>query len=201
MKYLLLLVMFISCKTENKQEKIKIKTVSNKEIFNSTQQYEISCWIIKKSEGYSDKSYRCSAGKLTTGWGFCHVKSVKNIHHADIIFRDLRNKLFKQVQKEYPKLSYLKQSAILSLYYNTGNLNKIKNSGFSKALEDKNIDEAVLKFKSWCKIKIKGKTIIIKGLQNRRNYESKLLSDNFTMEDYLKLKKEIEHLYVINKTT
>ena len=199
MKHLILLLLFISC-TREETKTIEIKAIP-KELFTTTQSYEISCWIIKRGEGYSSKPYLCSAGKRTVGWGMTNIKSVKNIQHADKIFKELRNKLFKQVEKEYPTLTYLQKSAILSLYYNTGSLEKIKNSGFSKALVLKDNKKAIENFKKWCKISINKKIIIIKGLQNRRTYESKLLNGTFTMNDYQVLKKEIEHIYVLNKTT
>ena len=201
MKYLILLLVFISCTAQDKpKEVIEIKTIS-KELFTTTQSYEISCWIIKRAEGYSPKSYKCSAGKKTVGWGFCNIKSVKNMQHADEVFKEIRNKLFKQVELAYPTLTYLQKSAILSLYYNSGNLQKIKDSGFSKALLLKDNKEAIRKFKSWCKITVNKKTIVIKGLQNRRCYEAKLLNGSFTMNDYLVLKKEIANIYILNKTT
>ena len=177
---------------------ISIKPVQ-KELFTSTQQYEIFCWTIKKHEGFSQKTYRCSANKRTVGWGFTNVKSVKNIHDADLIFHKIIVNLFRQVSKQYPNLSYLQKAAIVSLYYNTGDLSKIKNSGFSKKLESRQPAQAVVKFKQWCKIRINHKTITIKGLENRRSYEAKLLDGSFTMKDYIVLKKEMVQIYKQNK--
>ena len=201
MKYLLILLLFVSCsKTQETISNTNTNTeLNNKELFTSTQQYEIACWTIKKHEGFRNKSYRCSANKTTIGWGFTNVKSVKNIHDADIIFQKIVSKLFNQVNKEYPKLSYLQKSAIVSLLYNTGDLDKIKNSGFSKQLSNNEIKKAIIKFKQWNKVIVKNKIIVIKGLKKRREYESKLLNNTFTMQDYYDLRKEIVTIYSQNK--
>ena len=197
MKYLLILLLFVSC--SRTQETISITETKSKELFTSTQQYEIACWTIKKWEQYRKNPYKCSANKTTIGWGFTNVKSVKNIHDADLIFQKIVSKLFIQVNKEYPKLSYLQKSAIVSLLYNTGNLDKIKCSGFSKKLTNNEIKKAIIKFKQWNKVIVKNKIIVIKGLKNRRNYESKLLDNTFTMEDYFNLRKEIVTIYSQNR--
>ena len=47
MKYLLILLLFVSC--SRTQETISITETKSKELFTSTQQYEIACWTIKKS--------------------------------------------------------------------------------------------------------------------------------------------------------
>jgi len=203
MKNLILLVLLLSVSCSKEKHKVEIVKIplTNKEVFTLNQKYQISCWVIKLGEGYSATSYKCSAGKTTCGYGFTNVKSVKDIHHADKIFQKIVLKLFKQVNKAYPTLSYMQKIAIISLVYNTGSLEKIKNSGFSKALVANNKKEAIKKFSKWCCVKVNGKTIVIKGLQNRREFESKLLNDNFTMNDYLALKKQISNIYILNKTT
>lgn len=84
MKYIIILLLLTSCTiSEFKKEEIKI--VSDNKKFTTTQQYEIMCWVVKKSENYRANVYKCQAGKKTVGWGFTNVKSVKNIHHADEI--------------------------------------------------------------------------------------------------------------------
>lgn len=198
MKYVLIVLLLIAC---NKTETKSISVVKNKNIFTSTQEYEIMSWVIKKSENYKANIYRCQANKKTIGWGFTHVKSVRNIHHADRIFKNIVNPLFTEVDKEYPTLTYLQKAAIVSLLYNTGDLDGIKKSNFAKALVRKDINKAVANFKDWNKVKIrKGKYIISRGLVNRRSYESKLLDNSFTMNDYLKLRQEISNIYKQNRT-
>jgi GH24 family phage-related lysozyme (muramidase) len=179
----------------------KKKTVIKKELFTSTQQYQIMCWIIKKSENYRADVYRCQARKKTTGWGFTTVKSVKDIHHADEIFKNIVNPLYEKVNEEYPTLPYLHKAVIVSLLYNTGDLKGIKKSKFAKSLVKNDINNAVAAFKAWNKVKIKkGKYIVSKGLVKRRTYEAKLLDNTFTMNDYNKLKSEISQIYKENRS-
>ena len=205
--YLSLIGLSLSC--TKKQDLTQVDTKSDtlgtnlipakKELFTSTQRYEILCWTIKSFEGYSATSYRCSANKRTIAWGFCRVKSVKNIHHADEIFKRIVASLFKDVSKAYPNLNYLSKCAIISLLYNSGDLDKIKRSGFSRQLNKRNIDDAIVRFKQWSKVRIDDKLITIKGLKNRRTFESKLLDGSFDMEDYLKLKSDVASIYLKNK--
>lgn len=190
---ILLCSCLIGC-TTTKQDEVKI--VSSKELFTSTQKYQIMCWVIKKSENYRSSSYRCQAGKKTVGWGFTNVSKVKDIHHADEIFKSIVNPLFDEVTRNYPELDYLQRAVITSLYYNTGSLKNIKESNFSKSLKNNDIRNAVKSFKSWSKIRVrKGKFIVSKGLLKRRSYESKLLDGSFNMADYNQLKNEVQNIY------
>lgn len=204
MKYFILSLSLFLVSCEKVKETIKVTKIPptkvKVQLFTSTQQYEIFCWTIKKHEGFSQKVYRCSANKKTVGWGFTNIKSVKNIHDADLIFQKIVVNLFRQVSKEYPNLSYLQKAAIVSLYYNTGDLNKIKNSGFSRKLQKRQLSQAIIRFKQWCKCTVNKKTITIKGLQNRRGFESKLLDNSFTMKDYVTLRKEIIEIYKQNRS-
>lgn len=202
--YILILivsVLLFSCTETKAKENTNIVST---EIFTSTQQYQILCWVIKKHENYSKNNYKCQAGKSTKGWGFTNVKDVKDIHHADEIFRDIVEELYVRVNKEYPNLTYLQKAVIVSLYYNTGNINSIKKSNFSKLLVKNEIEKSINSFKSWNKveIKVRGRKVymISKGLTNRRSYESKLLDGSFDMEDYIKLKNEITQIYKNNRS-
>jgi len=172
--------------------------------FSSTQQYQILCWVIKKHENYSKNSYSCQAGKETKGWGFTKIGKVKDIHHADEIFKGIIEELYIRVDKEYSNLTYLQKAVIVSLYYNTGNISLIKKSNFSKLLVKNEIEKSINSFKTWNKVKIKvrGRKVymISKGLTNRRTYESKLLDGSFDMADYIKLKKEVSEIYKNNRS-
>ena len=204
MKYfiiLFLLSLTVFCTVQCTTVKVDtIQVAKSNELFTSTQKYQIFCWLIKKHEGFEAGSYRCQAGKKTVGWGFTNVKSVKDIHHADEIFRDIVNPLFDQVSKEYSTLTYLQKAVVTSLYYNSGSLKKIRNSNFSKNLKNNNVKEAITSFKKWNKVRVgKNSFIVSKGLVKRRSYESKLLAGTFTMDDYNKLKKEVSNIYLKNK--
>jgi hypothetical protein len=154
------------------------------------------CWVIKKSENYRADSYRCQAKKRTIGWGFTQVKKVKDIHHADEIFRDLINPLYEEVNRVYPNLTYLQKAVIVSLYYNSGSLTVIKKSNFAKALVKNDLKGSIRNFKKWNKVQVKkGVFKVSKGLVNRRSYEAKLLDGSFNMADYNKLKQEVTNIY------
>jgi len=194
MKSIIILSLLLVGCSATKQEQIKV--VSNKETFTSTQKYQIMCWVIKKSENYRQDSYRCQAKKRTIGWGFTQVKKVKDIHHADEIFRDLINPLYEEVNRVYPNLTYLQKAVIVSLYYNSGSLTVIKKSNFAKALVKNDLKESIKNFKKWNKVKVrKGVFKVSKGLVNRRSYEAKLLDGSFNMDDYNKLKQEVTNIY------
>jgi len=198
MKKIIILSLLLAGCASSKQEETpeQINVVNNKELFTSTQKYQIMCWIIKKAENYRADSYRCQAGKKTIGWGFTNVSKVKNIHHADEIFRDIIEPLYEEVNRSYPKLTYLQKAVIVSLYYNSGSLTKIKRSDFAKALVKNDIKKAVKNFKQWNKVKVRrGKFIVSRGLVIRRSYEAKLLDGSFNMSDYNKLKKEVTNIY------
>lgn len=198
MKKIIILSLLMAGCASSKQEETpeQIKVVNNKELFTSTQKYQIMCWVIKKSENYRADSYRCQAGKKTIGWGFTNVSKVKDIHHADEIFRDIIEPLYEEVNRSYPKLTYLQKAVIVSLYYNSGSLTKINKSDFAKALVKNDIKKAVKNFKQWNKVKVrKGKFIVSRGLVIRRSYEAKLLDGSFNMSDYNKLKQEVTNIY------
>lgn len=198
MKKIIILSLLMAGCASSKQEETpeQINVVNNKELFTSTQKYQIMCWVIKKSENYRADSYRCQAGKKTIGWGFTNVSKVKDIHHADEIFRDIIEPLYEEVNKSYPRLTYLQKAVIVSLYYNSGSLTKIKKSDFAKALVKNDIKKAVKNFKQWNKVKVrKGKFIVSRGLVIRRSYEAKLLDGSFNMSDYNKLKQEVTNIY------
>jgi len=199
MKKIIILSLLLAGCASSKHEQIKV--LNNKEIFTSTQKYQIMCWVIKKSENYRADSYRCQAGKKTIGWGFTNVSKVKDIHHADEIFRDIIEPLYQEVDKSYPQLTYLQKAVLVSLYYNSGSLTKIKKSKFAKALVNNDIKKAVKNFKSWNKVKVRrGKFIVSRGLVNRRSYEAKLLDGSFNMDDYNKLKQEVTNIYKKSKS-
>jgi GH24 family phage-related lysozyme (muramidase) len=199
MRLIIILSLLLAGCASSKHEQIKV--INNKEVFTSTQKYQIMCWVIKKSENYRADSYRCQAGKKTVGWGFTNVSKVKDIHHADEIFRDIIEPLYQEVNRSYPQLTYLQKAVIVSLYYNSGSLTKIKKSKFAKALVNNDIKKAVKNFKAWNKVKVRrGKFIVSRGLVIRRSYEAKLLDGSFNMDDYNKLKREVTNIYKKSKS-
>ena len=180
--------------TGEKQKPRRLQKIKVEE-FTSTEKYQIMAWTIKKFEGYSGNSYVCPAGVRTTGWGFTDVKSVKNVRHADEIFKDELNQRWEIVNDRFPKMDYLQKAAVVSLLYNVGDINKIQKSSFVKALRRGNHELAVKRLQKWNKIRKGGKLIELDGLTNRRKFESKLITGNFTREDYNSLKEDVEQHY------
>jgi GH24 family phage-related lysozyme (muramidase) len=173
-------------------------SVIGRDGFTSTQRYQILSWTIKSIENYRGNSYRCSAGHKTVGWGFnskaTGIKSVENIQEADVLFRDIIESLYKEVNNDFPQLSYLQKASIVSLMYNTGP--NIKNSQLYAKLKNNDIEGAVMELHRWNKVKNKfGRKVVNKGLIRRRQLEAKLLNNDFTMDDYHKLKLEVERIY------
>lgn len=201
---LFILVFITSCTNKPNNDSLIINTLEDGEIFTSTQKYQILCWVIKKHENYSKNYYKCQAGKKTKGWGFTNVKNVRDIHHADEIFKGIIEELYIKVNKDYPTLTYLQKAVIVSLYYNTGDITAIKNSNFIKFLVDNDIEKSIDSFQKWNKVKviIKGRKryIVSNGLVNRRSYEAKLLDGSFDMNDYDNLKKEMQTIYLKSKS-
>jgi GH24 family phage-related lysozyme (muramidase) len=175
--------------------------------FNSTQKYQIMCWLVKRSENYKPITYRCSAGKKTVGWGFSRatgIKSVRNINHADRLFRQLISEKYNEVNSRHPELTYAQKAIVVSLMYNTGNLSTIERSNFFKHLKRGEIHKAIKFFKQWNKIKVvdkrgRAKYVVSPGLVNRRNFEAKLIDNSFSMNDYNLLKDQIHTIYHKNK--
>ncbi len=126
--------------------------------------------FIKKHEGYRSKPYRCSAGKVTIGYG--HViqgKEKVNISHEKLLEKDIK-KALKTVDRNIKvKLSLKQRVALTSLTFNIGE-NAFKNSNLKRCINARN--EACVKreFKQW--VHVRGKAS--KGLKNRRQSELRL---------------------------
>lgn len=180
---------------KGKTEKRKIKKIQPTELFSSTEQYQIMSWTIKKFEGYRSEPYLCAAGKRTVGWGFTDVKRVRNSKHADLIFKRQLEKRWRVVNREFKHLTYLQRAAIVSLLYNTGDIKKIKQSSFVSALNKGNVGLAANRLQRWNKIRTYEGMKELPGLTERRKFESKLLTGEFTREDYQQLKEEVSLQY------
>jgi len=164
--------------------------------FTGTQRYQIMSWTIKSYENYSHDEYRCSAGKSTIGWGFTKwtgITKVRDIHHADELFRDIITGIYEDVNKEFPNLSYLQKAALVSLTYNTGP--KIRKSELYKRLKADDVKGAIRELGRWIHVRERGKMVVSRGLVRRRKFETKLLSDAFSEKDYQTLKREVQGIY------
>jgi GH24 family phage-related lysozyme (muramidase) len=155
------------------------------------------CWSVKKWEAYKKKPYYCQAGRRTVGWGFTDVKSVKDVHDADRIFKAKIEECYSRINKRFPRFTYMQKSVLVSLLYNTGDMKGIENSGFVKYLERGEKSRAVKRLLMWNKVRHPdtGKLFVSKGLVNRRAFEAKLIEGTFGIEDYNALKKEVTYKY------
>ena len=189
----------LGCSLTEQTTELKQKTpIVGEDGFTSTQRYQIMSWTIKNVENYSGTSYKCSAGVKTVGWGFnssaTGVKSVDNIHEADVIFRDIIEDIYKQVDKDFPHLSYLQKASIVSLMYNVGT--DIKDSQLYNKLKNNDIKGATNELRRWVKVRKGRRMITSRGLVRRRELEAKLLNNDFSMDDYNKLKSEVTNIYL-----
>ena len=179
----------------------KMRAVTHKQTtingLTSTQQYQVMCWSVKKWEAYKKNPYYCQAGKRTVGWGFTDVKSVKDVHHADRIFKQKIEECYAQINARFPNFTYMQKSVLVSLLYNTGDMKGIETSGFVKYLERGQKAKAVKRLLMWNKVKdpVTGKHFVSRGLVNRRKFEAKLIEGTFNIEDYNALKKEVTVKY------
>jgi len=133
--------------------------------------------IVKAFEGFSAKTYKCPAGKLTIGFGRCGTDVVEgqvttiakeaewlsNRLERDLVF--LRNKLRPLL------LNAHQEAALLSFMYNIGQGNFLKSSVFRilRESENKTLDtnQLVAYWKQWNKAAGK----VLPGLVRRRQAE------------------------------
>lgn len=139
--------------------------------------------LIKNFEGFSDKIYRCPAGKLTIGYG--HTFSKKEISTLDLtktITIDEATKLLITdiaIIEDFisnnikPFLTQGQFNALVSLVFNWGAANFRSSNGY-RNLQNKNYSAARESFFSKNKgvVYIKGK--FSEGLYTRRQAEQKL---------------------------
>ena len=171
--------------------------------FTQTQRYQIMAWLIKSHENYTEDIYECKGGKPTVGWGFnCEatgIWDVDDIRDADDKFKTLLDEAYKNVDKQFPNLTYLQKAVVVSMVYNAG-LGGISNSKLADKLKDGDMRGAVKQMRRWIHVKNKrtGRYEVSKGLVNRRELEIRLLTGKFTMDDYNRLKSIVSKIYTQN---
>jgi lysozyme len=150
------------------------------DIFSGEYVIEMASAIVRAFEGFSAKTYKCPAGKLTIGFGRCGTDVVEgqvttiakeaewlsNRLERDLVF--LRNKLRPLL------LNAHQEAALLSFMYNIGSGNFLKSSVFRilRESETKPLDVNQLKafWLQWNKAAGK----VLPGLTRRRNAEIEL---------------------------
>ena len=142
---------------------------------------ETGILLIKKWESFQPKTYLCSAGVETIGYGETDKKIINEyrnkeitIGEADILLRKSLNKYCKAVYdliNIYVPLSDNEFAALVSFSYNLG-IYSLKVSTLRKVILRYEYDEAPTQFRRW--VYAKGKKL--RGLVNRRNDEVRLWS-------------------------
>jgi len=136
--------------------------------------------LLKKLEGFKSKPYKCSAGKLTIGYGHVILPHEKFTE----VTIDEANTLLKKDVAIYEKLinrlfSGLKQNqydALVLFCFNTGGGQEFLKSNVVKYIKLRLYDQAIVYWKQWIKVqcpKTKG-LVPSQGLQNRREKEISL---------------------------
>lgn len=132
--------------------------------------------LLKKLEGFRSKPYKCSAGKLTIGYG--HV-ILPNEQFTEITI-DEANSLLKKdiawaehaINKRFSNLKQNQFDALVCFVYNTGETVEFSNSNVLKYIKLREYETAISYWKQWNKELNEEKVLVIsRGLQNRRNAE------------------------------
>ena len=132
--------------------------------------------MLKDSEKFSAKVYKCQAGVPTIGYGFTDRKYVSlglmNQADAEKVLIERIEKIEKLIDKVViKKLTYNQKSALISLIYNIGESSFLKSTLLKKINKGKTgvtIEQSIL---VWNKVKSKGKLVVSKGLALRRQKE------------------------------
>ncbi len=129
--------------------------------------------LIKKYEGCKLKSYKCSAGVNTIGWG--HTKNVKSNMEIDIqqakefLIEDVEqceDCINKHVKVELNQNQF---DALCSWVFNLG-CGNLKRSTLLKVLNKGQYQDVPFEIKKWCY----AKSVKLAGLVKRRKEEAKL---------------------------
>jgi len=141
--------------------------------------------FIEHGEGFRSKPYRDSVGVATIGFGSTFYLDGTRVKMSDppISKAKARDLLYKvatrferQIKTSYKGYMSLKKNqriALLSFVYNVG-INAFKKSTLLKRLKAQDLAAIPAQLKRWNKGRIKGKLVILKGLDNRRNSEIRM---------------------------
>lgn len=149
--------------------------------------------VIKHYEGFYPNPYLCPAHVATIGYGTTLYENGKPVSLKDkkITEAEATELLIDTLQKFENKVNALLKvkveqhqfDALVSFAYNLGNtalqdstLLRLINNG---ELQKPNWQKAITKeFQKWCKARVKGKTVTLKGLLSRRTTEALLFTNN-----------------------
>lgn len=136
--------------------------------------------LIKKWEGFRSHAYKDSVGVWTVGYGTTTRGNVGitvgpstrlTVQDADKYLRVYLEREMKAVKKLLKvRVTQHEMNAIMSFVYNLGIAN-FKRSSVLKFLNAGMRKEAADAFLMWNKARVKGKLVVLKGLDNRRRDE------------------------------
>ena len=134
--------------------------------------------LVKSFEGFSATVYNDVAGIPTIGYGHVLRKNEKydtitQAQALDLLTQDLRPAFWVVVGTPRPidkALNNDQLAALTSLVFNIGAAAYEKSSLYA-CLTVANDSEVPKQFLRWCKAKVNGVKVVVKGLQNRRRAE------------------------------
>lgn len=135
--------------------------------------------LIKSYEGLRLKSYKCSAGKDTIGFGATFYEDGRPVKPGDTITLERAHKLFDFIISKFAnKVKSLVKSevnenqtaALVSFAYNCGIANLMNSTLLKKVNANPNDPTIADEFKKWTKASGK----VLQGLVKRREAEAKL---------------------------
>lgn len=91
--------------------------------------------ITRENEGYSAKLYKCTAGKLTIGWGHNIEDKGISIDEAELMFKNDIYDAIHDLAKIFPDIYKMEKNVRIVLVDMMFNLGYNKFSGFKKFIE------------------------------------------------------------------
>ena len=134
--------------------------------------------LVKSLEGFSATVYNDVAGIPTIGYGHVLRKNerydtITQAQALDLLTQDLRPAFWVVVGTPRPMCKALNSdqlAALASLVFNIGAA-AYESSSLYACLQAGNDSEVPKQFMRWCKAKVNGVKVVVKGLQNRRQKE------------------------------
>lgn len=138
--------------------------------------------LIKKYEGLRLRAYRCSAGKLTIGYGHTSAAGAPDVKPGMVITKAEAEKIFdRDIEKFASGVAALIKvdvtenqfGACVSLAFNIG-LGGFAKSSVLRFLNARKLDDAADAFLLWNRATQNGRKVVLPGLTKRRAAEAAL---------------------------
>lgn len=133
--------------------------------------------LIKHFEGLRLQTYKCSASKLTIGYG--HTGTTKEnmtitIEEAEKLLKNDLEKFESAVNRLVGiKINQLMFDSLVCFAYNVG-IGNLQTSTLLKKINLNKLDEVPQEFLKWNKATVEGKLTVLNGLTKRREAEKEL---------------------------